>query len=443
MESVLKNVYINKIQIPKFQGHMRLELRGCRETEVIEHDNHMTDALEKLLSPDGLWMNPGKVFNTLCPTVEKAFGGILLTDKVLEDNALLIPGGTDVTACAAYCVANADDALTQGSYNTKESVLDLPSKKMTYVYDWMTNQGNGTISAAALTNVNAGCCGYGDAGLTESTKATASGISLSGETYNQQYTISDITPCFVGENYEIAWTYANNKIILYKFCSNERTVMPFAQASNTIRSIDYIVHEEKEIEVSSSEGYTAVCNDGKYVYIAGPYYVEKDKDLYVIKIDVETLEVKKIQITNKTTSRFGPTYGIETYNGYLYFRDLDKEVLYGVNLENPADIFEIKFPKIGYLNRAMNLGNGKLFINAGSNVAVFDCEKKEIKHTKIPCANTEYQVINCSFKPAYMYSKTAFKGYSNLYLATISNLDKPVTKTADKTMKVTYTIQQE
>ena len=27
------------------------------------------------------------------------------------------------------------------------------------------------------------------------------------------------------------------------------------------------------------------------------------------------------------------------------------------------------------------------------------------------------------------------------YLATINNLEKPVTKTADKTMKVTYTIQ--
>lgn len=28
MESVLKNIYINKIQVPKFHGHVRLELRG-------------------------------------------------------------------------------------------------------------------------------------------------------------------------------------------------------------------------------------------------------------------------------------------------------------------------------------------------------------------------------------------------------------------------------
>ena len=41
MESILKNIYINKIQVPKFHGHVRLELRGCRETEVIERDNHM------------------------------------------------------------------------------------------------------------------------------------------------------------------------------------------------------------------------------------------------------------------------------------------------------------------------------------------------------------------------------------------------------------------
>ena len=53
MESILKNIYINKIQVPKFHGHVRLELRGCRETEVIEHDNHMTDALGKMFSNNG------------------------------------------------------------------------------------------------------------------------------------------------------------------------------------------------------------------------------------------------------------------------------------------------------------------------------------------------------------------------------------------------------
>ena len=61
MESVLKNIYINKIQVPKIHGHVRLELRGCRETEVVEHDNHMTAAFEKMFSNNGYYLNIGSL----------------------------------------------------------------------------------------------------------------------------------------------------------------------------------------------------------------------------------------------------------------------------------------------------------------------------------------------------------------------------------------------
>ena len=99
MESVLKNIYINKIQVPKFRGHVRLELRGCRETEVIEHDNHMTAALEKMFSNNGYYLNVGKVMDELCPTTEVAFGGIVLTDKEIPDDATTLPGGIENDEC--------------------------------------------------------------------------------------------------------------------------------------------------------------------------------------------------------------------------------------------------------------------------------------------------------------------------------------------------------
>lgn len=167
MNTTIKTINIinHSLQVPKIHGHMKIELRGCRETEIVEHDNNMTNALEEIIDAYGMYLNPGVVISALCPTLENAFGGIILTDKALEDGVLTVPGGTNVIACGLYNVANSDTALTQGSYNNTESVLDLPSKKMTYVYDWATNQGNGTIACASLTNKMAGLAGYGDAGL--------------------------------------------------------------------------------------------------------------------------------------------------------------------------------------------------------------------------------------------------------------------------------------
>ena len=53
------------------------------------------------------------------------------------------------------------------------------------------------------------------------------------------------------------------------------------------------------------------------------------------------------------------------------------------------------------------------------------------------------QVVNKSIFPILYNSsnKEAARAIPYIALSTINNLDKPLEKTADKTMKVTYTIQ--
>ena len=443
MESTLKNVYINKLQIPKFHGHMRLELCGCRETEVIEHENNMTSAFEKLLSPEGLWMNPGRIYETLSPTIEVALGGILLTDKTLDD--IVVPGGTEVTACAAYGVANSDEALTQGSYNTKESVLDLATKKMTYVYDWNTSQGNGTIAAAALTHKNMGLCGYGDAGLSLSTSAAGGGINIDNNIYNIQYAISGKETFYVDGEIEIDGSWSNNVMTIYKYDSNYKTVNPIGQKKGeNRRSLDYVTYEKKEINMESYYLFATTCNDGVYMYIAGPGTVNINEKAYVKRINIASLEAEEIEITNKTESRWSLNMGMDVYDEKIYIMSTDKDEMYEINLKNPEDINTYTIKRYSnYMNKIANIGSGKIFINNGGNIGVFDCINKTFKNTKLSIMDSQYRVINRSFKPVYYYNGYNVMGYSAFYLATNCNLDKEVVKTADKTMKVTYTIQQE
>lgn len=442
MESVLKNIYINKIHVPKFHGHVRLELRGCRETEVIEHDNHMTDALQQLLDANGVWMNPGKVLEKLCPTVSVAFGGILLVDTVLPDDAISLPGGTEVTGCAAYGIANSDEALTQGSYNTNESVLDMPSKKMTYVYDWTTNQANGTIASVALTHVNTGICGYGDPNLGIGSGKYDFDISGANNTF---WNIENIRPCFENSDYMISVILSNKQLTVYKYSSEEKNIFPISISRTTTKKLENVVYEQKEFTVTENINVDCNCNDGRYVYFATGYTISKNGILSIVRLDTVDMTITSFAITNNTTKTWYPTYGIDVYDNKLYIPG--PKVFYEIDLLNVADVKEYETDDQIYLNKLVNLQKGKLFMRSNRCVKIFDCVTKSLKNTKMSSTDTN-NVINSSIKPARYYTGSSASGAIDrrcilLYLATISNLDKPVQKTADKTLKVTYTIQQE
>lgn len=338
MESILKNIYINKIQVPKFHGHVRLELRGCRETEVIEHDNHMTDALGKMFSNNGYYLNVGKVMDELCPTTEVAFGGIVLTDKEIPDDATTLPGGIEATACGAFNVANADEALTQGSYNQKESVADWPSKKMTYVYDWTTNQGNGVIAAAALTHRDMGLCGFGDAGISELTNVNKY-IDGDYSLCNAREPIDGITTFYIDSQYIYGGSLSANKFKVYKYASEISTFSPFNIEKNKTQDINKISYEQIDMEIDGLSTLSRTCNDGRYIYFINKGVTYKNKTLQVFKLDITDMTMQRIDITNNTQTNWYNDGGIDAYNEYIYISDSNKK-LYEINTKNPTDVHE-------------------------------------------------------------------------------------------------------
>ena len=142
-------------------------------------------------------------------------------------------------------------------------------------------------------------------------------------------------------------------------------------------------------------------------------------------------------------------------NGYLYMVSYDKTKVYKINIDNAADIKEIP---LGYASAySCNddyYRSGSIYLaNLGDWIVGSDFR-----------INTEDKVFRKANSAQWTYTSTplfqygpylfSFGGYyanstrQNLflwtpYLATINNLETSVIKTADKTMKITYTIQEE
>lgn len=442
------NIIGHTLKVPKFRGHMKLELKGSRETKVIEHENSMTKAMETMLDPYGLWVNPSGVMAAISPTLSNFFGGILLTDKEIPEGSLAIPGSIEVNACAAYGTSNSDTALTQGSYNEKESVLDLAAKKMTYVYDWTTNQGNGTIAAATLSNVNAGYCIYGDAGVDFNNnsgyefyiKPQSNGNPISA------YKSVSMEAALITNDYEYYIETSVNKITVYKVKGNVNTALPFSlnwwDGANKNSYFDYAKYEKYTYDTTDLRSKT-IFTDGRNIYILKSEYVYANYDFILYKVDTNDMSIKAITLKNNSADTLNTGYGIEIYGDYIYLTGNQNGSFYEISIPNPTDIKKYTVKSTGQIifNKIISLQNGKIYFQYNNKAVVFDVVTKTIKETKIR-DSFSMTPITSGICPILRSNESMITYLSRLYLATINNLDAPVTKTADKTMKVTYTIQE-
>lgn len=442
------NIINHSIHIPKIKGHMKIELTGSREKEVVEHDNHMTNIIEHLLDAHGTWLNPGKVLDLLTPATEKLYGGLLLTDKEIDDNALVLPAGTEVTACGSYKMTNNTSAVTLGNYNLEESVYDIDAAKMTYVYDWGTSKGNGTIAAAALTHVNGGMCSYGDAGISSNTTNTETITFYNTEISAYKKQPDNMTALMVTDDYLLCGTYASSTLTLYRISSDIKRIdaLPFAQPSGIkyTNSIQTVFANVPNIDTSMPR-----YADGQDLYIAAGASCSAGGTLTLYKINDAMSDspiLETLQIRNNTGKEIWQYSGIVIHDDYLYVRARSESKLGEINILNPVDanVYNIGMQSSAVVNSALGADSGKIYIMSPNNyvAAVFDTVTKSAKSTMLR-GYTGVSVVNNSLLPVGYSrdSKYAVMSIPYNFLSTINNLDAPLEKTADKTMKVTYTIQ--
>jgi hypothetical protein len=162
------------LKLPGLKGHVRIKLHNptTGKNEIIEGNNIVTDALNDIFAANYL----GAVsYGSLLSIAEKWFGGCLLyhdafptvtiDGNVVPDPTDYFPQGDDVNTLIAHAgdIAPASAAIVNEDLKRGSPVdISKTANSIKFTWDWTTRQGNGVISALALTHKDVGNAGIGN-----------------------------------------------------------------------------------------------------------------------------------------------------------------------------------------------------------------------------------------------------------------------------------------
>lgn len=535
------------------KGKTIIELTDTKtgEVERFEDNNLVTNAINEVILKRKKYLSfsTGSTnafseiksnFISMFPLYKRFFGGIMLFENTVDENRMFLNGDDKIVGAGTFGNAYSGTDSLIGSYNQNESEINEEEKYAKFVYDFATNQGNGTISAVSLGNYHYikhmlfGTDCKDDVvssylsdliyapqhSMTESSaydpaytvfpanwKKQNGGYSFSttdSNTYETPILFDDengylITLEYIISNGDITYSNVADKIRLHVFDIGVKNVTLFGTITSTDSYAKFIPREifRKDFSVDAFGIYgvynlvTHNCRQGwydketGYAYLLGDLvdkntdYWEKDKVMTLFKFNFnvqnyEDVTLEKIQITNKTGLRVclcgtwrGQLAGRRHFyikNGYMYVMCFTNgtsyyQLLAKININDSTDVtvFNLNTPT----NRDAYLSGFQgdfiyILINSVAEI-VFNTKTNEYKYTRvnngsndhsncpIPIKNTDmYNFVvggnqRGTYHYVYWYGVMASR---NDYLATINNLAIPVTKTADKTMKITYVLRE-
>lgn len=534
------------------KGKTIIELTDTKtgEVEKFEDNNMITQAINEIILKrrnytgfsDGKARESSEVvssFLSMFPLYKGFFGGIMLFSNTIEENRMFLSGDDVIIGSATFGNSYSGKDNLIGSYNETESEINETEKYVKFVYDFATNQGNGTISSVCLGNYHyikhalygTNCdSDYVDSSLGNLLNAPYNNKGNMNDSLKMEYepnyvlfptgvcfesgTIKDYTVGSRDDNvycYETpilfddlkghlitleyvsskgAITYSNvaDRIRLHIYAIRVNDLTLFESFDNTY--YNRVIPTEvftKDFEVTPFGNYgvynlqTRVSKQGWYDKSTGCAYLLGDTTdktlsywdnnavmtLFRFNLNVENYEditLETVEITNKTGKRayISTTNKNQNYyrkicinNGYVFVSLVDSSNnnsftgFAKINIQDSTDVtvFESKN------NYDFCDTQGDFVYIKG--VKVFNMKTNELKSTRVKSCNTSHCIKPVPFKHNNFYNLyTGVDSSGNLtwygticsrndYLATINNLDTPVTKTSDKTMKITYILREE
>ena len=451
------------------KGHSKIELfdaKSRKRVHVQEKDNMVTNALSKVYSCgiDGFSYLP-------FPMVGNTLGGILLFPNTLtEDANNIYAPSTNYPVGYASNDVNSGANIYRGSMNQTESgVIDNGYK---FVWDFSTSQANGTISALSLTHKNGGANYYGSIDSTTIDTIFPSIAHRQSSEDNSMVKLLNMM-CIVEIDatnnivYSIVPDYGTGKLTIKKFVANISSV-------HLNKDILYNIVSEDTVITPSVFLFTGVYGsvfnysfldgkDGYWCGFEGDGNTSGNASIVWIKIKKSdyTFTEGTWTLTNIHAYPLGyyASLGNSSYtkrnqycalrNGYLYF--FNKEVVSGSSLSN--GIYKLNISNTADISLIQSSAN----LSAGEMVNINDiiiCNKCIVDGNNIihqTGGTIELNGCQLCMSGVYGLRTSCFSNGANFtnqylrlipqYLATINNI-APVTKTADKTMKITYTVAE-
>jgi hypothetical protein len=444
------------------KGHTTIELTDAKtgKKEIHEDDNMFTNALSDILN------NPliSPIYSDIQNGYEFYLGGIALFENTVDTSSYYAVGNTQI----GYAVKGEQSTNdVKGTYNSEESSYDAQTKTLKLVYDFATNQCNGRISSVCLTNKIGAKATYGlenaPDNVTYLGRAWSGGINSTDlKKYNTIFRAD-------ANNRGCIWNISTKRA--YEFYKDENTLKCSIYELD-YTNVDLFGGKKKLI---STEEISADTTTGTPI----PTYDEATGKIYVVNCSFRTpQDIFEITIGNNdsfTTSKITFNKGYEYitlphfHNGYFCaIRKSDAKVFkYDIhNLSNATELAGTADFTTGYAPDIVKIfGMGNAFIigkphtriqNTFTKTNIIDMSSNVIKQCKLRAYDTYYDAYLNGYPTEYIYNgklmSVSLFSYNDMYntmplvnpmyLTTINNLETPVVKTSDKTMKITYTITQ-
>lgn len=467
------------------KGKMAIELTNVKtgEKEVVEEENMVTNALANIFAPFGHLMNGDTIYNQYNMYYQRLLGGLLLFDNNIEEdpNQLYAPANANMVGCAVYNTQNNTKGKMRGGYNQTESEYNSKQRYMKFVYDFSTSQANGTIACVCLTHQMGGYNGYGsnDAVITTGTNYALQPYSSSLQYVYPSYTGANTSDKYSGYTVgttELLFLLDPDNDIAYYFKIKSSTSISIVKRRMYMKSVSVFENpysqkaliEETELDTLSIPLKTSyisynfdVTNNCLYIASCSNSYTNVNGTFDVIRIRISDWSIQQWTMANTANEQLttsGTRFAFVN-NGYIYLRAYNSPYeIYKFEIGNAANVVKIKRNGMSSNDGLpMYALNGRIYYqtcsssNSYCHVYVVNEETNECLKLE-PYAIRDYYRYEC-LTPVLNHPMMLYSSYGNYttgpffllanYLATINNLSEPVTKTADKTMKITYTIQEQ
>lgn len=445
------------------KGHTMIELTDANtgKKEIHEDDNMFTNALADILNNPLIYPVDYDIQNGY----EYYLGGIELFKDAVDTASYYAVGNTQI----GYAVKGEQSTNSvKGTYNSEESSYNAQTKTLKLVYDFATNQCNGRISSICLTNKDGAKATYGLRNAPDSLQY-----------YNYQYpssiTMKKYTHLYSStgnENRGCIWNLSTKRA--YEFYKVEGTL------KCSIYELDYtnvdLFGDKKKL--ISTEDISTDTTIGTPIST----YDEATGKIYVVNCSFRTpQDIFEITLGNNdslTANKITFNQGYECitlphfHNGYFCaIRRSDAKVIkYDIhNLSNATELAGTADFTTGTapdIVKVFGMGDafiiGKPHSQGDYNYSysccadVIDMSSNTIKTTRFYHRN-DYGTSRIGYTAELIYNGKLFSVeigprtneydtrttlVNPMYLTTINNLETPVVKTSDKTMKITYTITQ-
>ena len=464
----------------KLIGTTKIELTNVKTGEVEKYENHnmLTNAISDIFKPLGLSNKPYRYFNDFVPYYEKLLGGILCFDTVIEENPnnYYPPVNANIVGCAAYGMQNNTQNTFRGGFNQTESEVNLNDRYVKYVYDFATSQANGTIESICLTNKNGGLTSYGGKNT-----AYISDYPLMQSICEDtlQYVRPEYTGAPTGskcssiivDTTEVIFLIDRNEDCIYYFkIIDDRHIniikrRAFLKSVSILEDVRYkkpLIEEINLSELGVQISYNDIgynydpSKDCLYIYTCNTVGLGPNQTVLVTEIKIDSWEIKQYQVTNTTNVKLSTDrWDLFVTEGYLLIKTYNSPYeLYKINIENPADVVKFKRTNVDNIkSSAKCVINGRVYYEyTNAQLLIANILTNEIMPPEAKSLFGNYRDFNAT--PVRNEPLLYFADFGNEdvdgcwnmmcnYLATINNLDVPITKTADKTMKITYILQEE